>query len=207
MALTGLFVILFLVVHLAGNLQLLNADEGRSFNIYAQFMTTNPLIKAISIVNFTLIAMHILWAIFLTVRNSAARGPEGYKVSDNSSHWTSRNMGLLGSLIFIFLVIHLRGFWWEMHFGDIRWVEYDGTQYKNLYAVVDAAYSQWWYVAIYVVSMMVLAFHLMHGFSSAFQTLGLNHVKYNPIIRFVGVAFALIVPALFALIPVYMYFH
>ncbi len=207
MALTGLFVILFLVVHLAGNLQLMYADEGRAFNVYAQFMTTNPLIKTISIVNFTLIAMHIVWAILLTVNNRRSRGPEGYAVSDNSSHWTSRNMGLLGTFIFIFLVIHLRGFWYTMHWGPIEMVTYDGEQYKNLYAVVDAAYSQWWYVAIYVFSMLMLAFHLLHGFSSAFQTLGLNHVKYNPVIRFVGVAFALLVPALFALIPVYMYYN
>ena len=70
---------------------------------------------------------------------------------------------------------------------------------------MDAAYSDIWFVLLYVVSMTLLAFHLFHGFGSAFQTLGLNHVKYNPAIRFVGVAFAIIVPALFALIPIYMY--
>lgn len=207
MALTGLFIILFLVVHLAGNLQLMYADGGRSFNIYAQFMTSNPLIKTISVANYTIIILHIVWAILLTVRNTASRGPQGYKVKDNSSHWTSRNMGILGTFIFIFLVIHLRGFWYEMHWGGIPTANYDGVEYKNLYAVVDAAYSQWWYVAIYVFSMLMLAFHLLHGFGSTFQTLGLNHVKYNPVIRFIGVAFALVVPALFALIPVYMYFH
>jgi len=70
---------------------------------------------------------------------------------------------------------------------------------------VAAAYSQFWYVALYVSCMFILAFHLWHGFASAFQTLGLNHPKYNPIIRFVGRAFAIIVPALFALIPIWMY--
>jgi succinate dehydrogenase / fumarate reductase cytochrome b subunit len=73
--------------------------------------------------------------------------------------------------------------------------------------VVDHVYSQVWFVALYVVSMALLAFHLFHGFGSAFQTLGLNHVKYNPVIKFVGVAFAIVVPALFALIPLYMYFN
>lgn len=207
MALTGLFIILFLVVHLAGNLQLMYDDGGRAFNVYAQFMTTNPIVKVISYVNYTIILMHIIWAIILTVRNRRARGPETYAVTDNSSHWTSRNMGILGTFIFIFLVIHLRGFWYEMHWGGIATATYDGVVYKDLYAVVDAAYSQWWYVAIYVFSMLMLAFHLLHGFRSAFQTLGLNHVKYNPIIRVVGVAFAVIVPALFALIPVYMYYN
>lgn len=207
MALTGLFLILFLVVHLIGNLQLLKSDDGQSFNIYAQFMTSNPLIKTISIVNFAFIAIHIVWSIILTRRNQAARGPVGYALNRNSSHWTSRNMGILGTFIFIFLVIHLRSFWYEMHYGDIPMATYDGQPYKDLYQVVDTAYSSFWFVLLYVVSMALLAFHLFHGFGSAFQTLGLNHVKYNPVIRIVGVAFSIVVPALFALIPVYMYLN
>lgn len=205
MALTGLFLILFLVVHLAGNLQLLKDDGGRAFNIYAQFMTSNPLIKTISYVNYALILLHVIWAIWLTKSNTSARGPEGYAVSKNSSHWTSRNMGILGTLIFIFLIIHLRGFWWKMHNGPINSVDYDGASVKNLFEIVDAAYSLWWYVLLYVVSMAVLAFHLWHGFISAFQTLGLNHPKYSPLIKFVGKAFSIIVPLLFAIIPIFMY--
>jgi succinate dehydrogenase / fumarate reductase cytochrome b subunit len=207
MALTGLFLIVFLAVHLAGNLQLLKSDGGRAFNVYAHFMTSNPIVKVISYVNYAFILLHIIWAIILSRRNRAARGGQGYAVSKNSSHWTSRNMGILGTFILIFLVIHLRGFWYEMHWGGIATANYDGEEYKNLYAVVDAAYNQVWYVALYVVSMLLLAFHLFHGFGSAFQTLGLNHVKYNPVIRFVGVAFAIIVPALFAWIPLYMFFN
>lgn len=207
MALTGLFLILFLVVHLIGNLQLLKSDNGEAFNIYAQFMTSNPLIVAISYVNYAFILIHIIWSIILTRRNRAARGPVGYALNKNSSHWTSRNMGILGTFIFIFLVIHLRSFWYEMHWGGIPTAQYDGQEYKDLYAVVASAYSQIGYVLLYVVSMALLAFHLFHGFGSAFQTLGLNHVKYNPVIKFIGVAFAVIVPALFALIPIYMYLN
>jgi len=207
MALTGLFLILFLVVHLIGNLQLLKHDDGHAFNVYAQFMTSNPLIKIISYVNYTLILVHILWAIMLTSHNRKARGGEGYAVSKNSSAWTSRNMGILGSIIFIFLVIHLKGFWYEMHWGGIQTVDYEGKTVKNLYLIVAAAYAQFWYAALYVVSMLILGFHLWHGFASAFQTLGLNHPKYNPAIRFVGRAFAIIVPVLFALIPIWMYLN
>jgi succinate dehydrogenase / fumarate reductase cytochrome b subunit len=205
MALTGLFLILFLIVHLIGNLQLLISDEGQAFNVYAKFMTSNPLIKIVSYVNYTFILLHVIWAILLTRRNSAARGSEGYAVSKNSSPWTSRYMGILGTLIFIFLIIHLRGFWAQMHWGGIPTKMYDGEEVKDLYAVVALAYSQAWYVGLYVVSMAVLAFHLWHGFASAFQTLGLNHAKYNPLIKFVGQAFAIIVPALFALIPIWMF--
>jgi succinate dehydrogenase / fumarate reductase cytochrome b subunit len=207
MALTGLFLILFLAVHLAGNLQLLKHDEGQAFNIYAHFMTSNPLIKVVSYVNYAFILIHVIWAIILSSKNRSARGAQGYAVSNKTSTWSSRNMGILGTFILIFLVIHMRGFWYEMHWGGIATANYDGVDYKNLYAVVDAAYNQLWYVVLYVVSMALLAFHLYHGFGSAFQTLGLNHVKYNPVIRFIGVAFAIIVPALFALIPVVMYLN
>jgi succinate dehydrogenase / fumarate reductase cytochrome b subunit len=205
MALTGLFLILFLVVHLIGNLQLLKNDDGEAFNVYARFMTSNPIIVTISYVNYTFILIHIIWALLLTIKNREARGAEGYSVIKNSSPWTSRNMGILGTFILIFLVIHLRGFWYEMHWGGIPTVNYDGDEVKNLYATVAEAYSKGWYVAIYVFSMLILAFHLWHGFVSAFQTLGLNHKKYNPVIAFVGKAFAIIVPALFALIPIWMF--
>jgi succinate dehydrogenase / fumarate reductase, cytochrome b subunit len=207
MALTGLFLILFLVVHLIGNLQLLHNDEGRAFNIYAQFMTSNPLIMIISYVNYTCILLHVIVAIVLSRNNSSARGSVGYAVSNNPSTWSSRNMGILGTLILIFLIVHLRGFWYEMHWGGIATKNYDGIDYKDLYTVVNFAYSQIWYVAVYLISMIVLAFHLYHGFGSAFQTLGLNHVKYNGVIKFVGVAFSIIVPALFALIPLVMYLN
>jgi succinate dehydrogenase / fumarate reductase cytochrome b subunit len=205
MALTGLFLILFLVVHLIGNLQLLKNDGGEAFNIYAQFMTSNPLIKTVSYVNYTFIILHVVWAIILSRRNRIARGSKGYAINKNSSEWTSRNMGILGTFIFIFLVIHLKGFWYEMHWGGIAVENYDGKEVKDLYAVVAAAYSQVWYVAVYVVSMLLLSFHLWHGFASAFQTLGLNHTKYNPIIKFVGRAFAIVVPVGFALIPILMF--
>jgi succinate dehydrogenase / fumarate reductase cytochrome b subunit len=207
MALTGLFLILFLVIHLIGNLQLLKHDNGQAFNVYAKFMTTNPLIVTISYVNYACILVHIIWALLLTIKNRQARGDQGYAVVNNSSPWTSRNMGILGALILIFLVIHLRGFWYEMHWGGIPTVNYDGEEVKDLYATVDAAYSQSWYVGVYVFSMLILAFHLWHGFVSSFQTLGLNHKKYNPAIAFVGKAFAIIVPALFALIPILMFLN
>ena len=205
MSLTGLFLITFLVVHLAGNLQLMKSDGGESFNLYAAFMTTNPLIKTVSYLLYTSIIVHAVWAIILTRKNRAARGAQGYAMVKNSSHWTSRNMGILGTIIFIFLVIHMKDFWAQMHWGGINKVTYDGKEVNDLYTVVAMAFAKPWYVLLYVISMAMLAFHLWHGFASAFKTLGLNHVKYNPVIKFVGQAFAIIVPALFALIPVWMF--
>jgi len=204
MALTGLFLISFLVVHLIGNLQLLKSDGGEAFNVYAAFMTSNVIIKTISYTLYASILIHIIWAILLTRQNIQARG-SSYVVVKNSSAWTSRNMGILGTIIFIFLVIHLKHFWAEMHWGGVPVVNYGDREVKDLYTLVALWFDKGWYVGLYVVCMLGLAFHLWHGFASAFQTLGLNHVKYNPVIKFVGRAFAIIVPALFALIPVWMY--
>ncbi|MDN4165422.1 succinate dehydrogenase cytochrome b subunit [Cytophagales bacterium LB-30] len=206
MALTGLFLILFLAVHLAGNLQLLMNDGGEAFNKYAYNMGHNPLIRVVSIGNFVFILLHIVVSILLTRRNKAAR-PVGYKESAGASNstWASRNMGVLGTIILIFLVVHLKGFWFEFKFGAVPTVDYDGVSFKNVYLIVQEAYKELWYALFYVVSMGFLAFHLSHGFASAFQTLGLNHKKYSPIISGLGKGFAILVPLLFALIPVIIY--
>ena len=204
MSLTGLFLITFLVVHMAGNLQLLKLDGGESFNIYTKFMTTSPLIKTVSYLLYAGILVHVIVSIFLTKLNSKARPVKyEYEQASTNSSWASRNMGLLGAIILVFLVVHMRSFWFEMKFGgDVPMVEYGGEEYKNLYALVVVAFSKWWYSLLYVASMIFLAFHLSHGFASAFQTLGLNHKKYTPLIKSVGVAFSVLVPLLFAIQPI-----
>ena len=208
MALTGLFLILFLAVHLAGNLQLLKDDGGRSFNIYAEFMSTNPLIQIVSKGNFAFILIHVIWAIMLTAKNKSARGPVAYaEASGKSSHWTSRNMGILGTLVLVFIVVHLKDFWAQMHFGTMPTVDYDGKTFRDIYSLVNEWFNVGWYVVLYVFCMAAVGFHLYHGFASAFQTLGLNHLKYNRLIQVVGHAFAIIVPLLFASIPVLMFFN
>lgn len=205
MALTGIFLILFLVVHLSGNLQLLLNDGGKAFNVYAKFMTTNPVIKSTSYLLYATFIVHIVWALLLTLQNKKAR-PVGYAESGSgSSTWSSRNMGILGTIILIFLVIHLRNFWYEMHWGEVPIATYDGESYKDLYKVVSFSFENIGYVILYVLSMVGLMFHLYHGFSSAFQTLGLNHPKYNPVIKGLGYGIAIIIPALFAAIPIIMY--
>jgi succinate dehydrogenase / fumarate reductase, cytochrome b subunit len=208
MSLTGIFLILFLVAHLAGNLQLLHDDGGKAFNIYAEFMGHNPLIQLIAKVNFFFIFLHAAVSIFLTIRNRQARGSQRYAVtSGKSSIWSSRNMGILGTIILVFIVIHLTHFWARSHFGEMPMVTYDDDkEYGNLYYVVDFWFQKGWYVGLYVFSMIALGFHLWHGFTSAFQTLGLNHSKYNPLINFVGKTFAIVIPALFAWIPISMFF-
>ena len=169
-------------------------------------MTTTPAILVLSILTYLSIVAHVIYSIVITIHNRRSR-PVQYAVSDAgaNSKWNSRSMGVLGTFVLIFLVIHLRSFWFEMKFGGIPMVEYDSGSMKNLYLIVTEAFSQTWYVAFYVIAMMMLAFHLAHGFRSAFQTLGLSHVKYTPLIKTVGMAFAIIVPTLFASMPVYLY--
>jgi len=206
MALTGLFLISFLVIHLIGNLQLLKPDGGEAFNVYAYFMTHNPIIKTISYTLYASILIHSLWALFLTVHNRRARGTQSYAITNKNSSIASRNMGILGTIIFIFIVIHMKDFWAEMHWGGVPFKTYNGHEVKDLYTLVANAFSEAWYVGLYIISMIMLAFHLWHGFTSAFQTLGLNHSKYNPAINFIGKTFAIVVPALFAWIPINMFF-
>jgi succinate dehydrogenase / fumarate reductase cytochrome b subunit len=116
-------------------------------------------------------------------------------------------MGILGTLILIFLVVHLKNFWYAQHFGDMELATYsDHEPVKDLYSLVYYWFGIGWYVALYVFCMVALAFHLWHGFASAFQTMGWNHTKYNLLITIVGRGFAIIVPALFAWIPIAIYF-
>lgn len=204
MALTGLFLVTFLIVHLSGNFQLLMNDNGEAFNAYAKFMTTNPLIKAASYILYGGILIHVIWSIILTAQNRKAR-PVRYAVEKSAANsaWNSRNMGVLGTIILIFLIIHLRNFWYEMHFGEIT-VDINGN--KDLFKVVSAAFAQPLYVALYVLSMVGLGYHLSHGFASGFQTLGLNHPKYTPFIKKLGNLIAILIPLGFAIIPIIMYF-
>lgn len=207
MALTGLFLILFLMGHVLGNLLLFKNDGGQAFNEYARFMTTTPVIQVLSYVTYISIIAHVIYSILITRKNKDAR-PVAYAVSNpaENSTWSSRNMGILGTIVLIFLVIHLKSFWYEMRFGTIPMVNYPGVgEFKDLYSIVAEAFTQWWYVLIYIVAMFGLGYHLSHGFESAFQTLGLNHKKYTPLIKRVGLAFAVIVPLLFASMPVVMF--
>jgi succinate dehydrogenase / fumarate reductase, cytochrome b subunit len=207
MALTGLFLILFLTGHVSGNLLLFKGDSGEAFNMYAKFMTTNPAVKLLSYLTYISVIGHVIYSIALSKLNKSAR-PIGYAESGaaTNSAWSSRNMGILGTIILVFLAGHMYSFWFQMHWGDVPVVNYGGEEYKDLYSVVQVAFQQLWMVGLYVIAMVFLGFHLSHGFVSAFQTLGLNHVKYSPAIKAIGSFYCIVVPVLFASMPLYIYF-
>ena len=204
-AFSGGFLVLFLIGHLAGNLQLFIPGElgQKQFNAYALFMTTNPAVIALSYVTYTSIILHSILTIYLVVKSKLAR-PIKYQVSSGNSNssWASRNMALLGTMLLIFLIIHLRSFWYEMHFGDIG---IDKWGNKDLHTVTVSAFQNIFYTGFYILSMLMLAFHLSHGVGSAFQTLGLNTSKYEKSITFFGKGIAIIIPLIFATIPIVLY--
>lgn len=207
MSITGLFLCSFLVVHLIGNLQLFNDDGGKAFNIYSQFMGHNMVIRALEIVLLAGFVFHIWDAVALTRRNKSARSVK-YAVNrlEENSNWSSRNMGLLGTVILVFLIIHLYSFFLPTKTGALEKVVIDGEMVDDLYSHVVLAFKNPIYVLLYVISMVALAYHLIHGFQSAFQTLGLNHKKYTPAIRSFGYIFSILVCLGFASMPVYFFF-
>lgn len=209
MAGTGLFLVTFLVVHLSGNLQLLKDDGGKSFNVYSDFMSKNPFIHFISYGLYFFIILHTVVALILTLENKKAR-PIAYQTTNNQSNWAKRSMGLLGTVILFFIILHLKDFWAKYKMGwidyDFAIVNYDGVDYRDIYSLAVEEFKELSHLIIYLVGMLVLAFHLNHGFASAFQSFGLNHKKYTPLIKSVGVVFSIIVPLLFAIIPLYIYF-
>ena len=209
MSLSGLFLILFLPVHLIGNLQLLAKDAGVSFNLYSYFMTHNPLIKTVSYLLYFSILLHTIQGLLLWRKNKKARGNIGYAVSalrgDGTNVKAASNMAWLGIIIFVFIAVHMYQFWLQMKLGKVPMVMIEGTEYKNLYEPVVLAFSNPGFVIFYVVSMIIIGIHLNHGFQSSFQTLGLNHKKYTPLIKYIGRIYAFIVPFGFAIIPIIVY--
>ncbi len=206
MSLTGLFLCLYLVIHVAGNLQLFLGDDGKAFNSYAYFMTHNPLISIVAWGTKLAILLHAIQGILLYLKNRAAR-KVGYKVTNTkASTWASRNMAFLGTVIFVFIVVHLENFWYRMHYGETPKMDIDGHLVPDLYKVVSTAFEQEWIVGLYIISMVALAYHLIHGFHSAFQSLGLNHQKYASLLKFLSIGvFGILIPLLFAAMPIYFY--
>lgn len=208
---TGFFLCSFALVHLAGNVQLLYKDGGKAFNTYAAFMGHNSLIQFIAWGLKIVIVLHALIALQLTFSNRRAR-PVKYAINagNQTSSWYSRQMAIMGSILLVFIVIHLADFWAKFHYAVLPTVSYEanGEPIKDLYTIVWQVFENPLWVAIYVLGMIGLSFHLIHGFKSAFQTFGLNHVKYNGLISFVGVwLFGVLIPVGFAIIPVYILFN
>ena len=207
MALTGLFLAFFLIIHLAGNLQLLLPEQEAhlQFNAYSHFLSGLLPIKIVSYLLYASILYHIIDALKLTLANRKANA-QGYKTDNRRevSGWASRNMGLLGSLLTLFLIIHFKDYWWVYKFGELP-VDANGN--KDLYLIVMASFQQWWYVALYVIAFLALGFHLWHGVSSAFRTMGLYHQRYILWVKYLGYGYTILITGGFIIIPVLSYLN
>ena len=199
-ALSGLFLILFLTGHLVGNLQLLIPESKGAqirFNEYAHFMQTNPLVKILSYTTYTAILLHIIVTIKLTI-DSKQKRPIRYKVNNSAvDNTSSKYMGVLGTVILSFLIIHLNDFWYKAHFEGVT----------DIYTLVINKFQDVNYVIIYELAMFSIFLHLLHGFQSSFQSLGLINSQSRKYIKIISISYSLLIPILFAVIPLWILFN
>ena len=197
MAIAGLFLILFLLVHLGINFLLL-IDDPVPFNNAAYFMASNVVVKVFEIVLFAGFLIHIIYGIILQIQNWMARPLRYKKTAFSQTSFFSKYMIYLGIIIGIFLFIHFINF----YFVKLGWVEGDP---ENFYGMANDLFHLPLYIVIYLVSFLFLAFHLNHAFQSAFQTFGLND-RYTPVIKKIGLTYSILVPLGFSIIPIVIYF-
>ena len=215
MGLTGFFLLTFLIVHCGINSMIFFNDGGETFNHWGHFMGSNLIVRTMEIGLFVFLLLHIVQGLLLWVKNTRAR-PVKYarKDSGSNSTWYSRSMGLLGTLILMFLVLHLYHFWVPSRFGGMAHVhaletttlgDYANQEAHNLFLEMQTVFKSLWVVIVYVLGVFSLFWHLLHGFQSAFQTFGIHHKKYTPMIKGLGVAYSTIICLLFAAMPVSIY--
>jgi succinate dehydrogenase / fumarate reductase cytochrome b subunit len=211
MGVTGLFLISFLVVHMGVNACIFkdffdSSDNGDMFNRAADFMGRTVVIRLMEIVLFLGFFVHIIQGLVLEFQNLNKR-KLGYQVSlgNRGSKWYSRSMGLLGTILLLFLILHWWHFWIPSRFThaglEAPVLLSNGRVSHDMFQLMKATFSEWWVVAVYVVACISLAWHLVHGFQSAFRTLGLHNSRYLGIIDAFGKGFSIIVPLIFALMP------
>jgi succinate dehydrogenase / fumarate reductase cytochrome b subunit len=206
MGLTGLFLISFLVVHAGINACIWANDGGIMFNKAAHFMGSTVVIRILEVGLFIGIFIHIIQGYALEFSNRSKR-KVGYqvKLGDRGSKWYSRSMGLLGTILLLFFIIHWKQFWIPSRFTGVNEVMIDGKEVHNMFNLMKVTFQQPWVVIVYVLACFSLSWHLMHGFQSAFRTLGLHNSRYLAMVNTIGIGFSIIIPLAFAMMPVSMY--
>ncbi len=220
MALSGIFLITFLIVHVGVNscifydLPLFNSnDDGSMFNRAAYFMGNSLVVRILEIVLFAGFLLHIIQGYAIEAKNRSRRGKSYAKdLGNRGSTWMSRSMALLGTLIFLYLIIHVAQFWVPSRIThDVDPVKYPGIsgdrEMHNMYLLMFETFQQEWVVVLYLVGVIALGFHLWHGFHSSFRSIGVHNKKYLTMLKTLGYGFTIIVCILFALMPISMYLH
>ncbi len=212
MSVTGIFLLLFILVHLTVNLLLIFDDTGALYNQGAHFMVSNPVIRIVEPVLGLGFLIHIIWSLIITWENWRAR-PVRYRKSIRSeaTSWASRNMLILGGLVFVFLGIHLYNFYIKIKFtGDplLEEVLIGDTAMHNTYLLVSTLFKESvLYCTFYILGGILLGLHVTHGFWSAFQTIGLNNKQWLNRLQWVARVYAVLVAVGFSVIPLYFIFR
>jgi succinate dehydrogenase / fumarate reductase cytochrome b subunit len=199
MGLSGAVWALFVFVHMAGNMLLFVSSD--AYNLYGHFLTSGYFIYIAEAVLIAALLAHVVCAVVLTKRNRAARGEHRYvgKASGNKKiSLASRTMAIQGSLILFFIITHLATF----KFGTVYTTVINGVEVRDLHRLVVEVFAQPVYVLWYVVALVILAFHLSHGFGSIFQSLGLENRRTQPLIKKASIAYALVVAGGFLAQPI-----
>ena len=210
MAFTGLFIIFFLIIHLIGNLILIIPDsffpiefwgdvanQHDMYNAYSHFLVHFWVITIVAWILYAAIILHIIDAVLITLKNKKAQG-EKYVVTNNStSTWISRNMGVLGTVIGVFIILHMAQFWLQY---KVLKIEHD------LYKLVIKTFKIWWMVVIYEIGIVILGLHIIHGIESAHRSLGIYPKKVMHIVKYIALYFGLLMAILYAIIPIILYF-
>lgn len=212
MALTGIFLISFLIIHVGLNSCIFadwvdTSDNGEMFNKAAHFMGSTIVTRILEIVLFAGFILHIIQGYVIEAKNRSRR-QQGYKVALGSrgSPWMSRSMALLGTLIFLFLILHVSKFWWSSRVThDLEQVSYNGVEMHNLFLRMYEVFQEPIIVVVYLIGVAALGFHLLHGFHSAFRSMGVHNKKYLSLLKGLGYGFTVLVCVGFALMPVSMY--
>ncbi len=212
MAFTGIFLILFLIVHAGLNACIWANDEGLMFNKAAHFMGSFVVPRILEVGLFLGIFLHIIQGYLLTLENRSKRAIDYAVNYSKGSKWYSRSMDLLGTLLLMFLVMHIYHFWTPSRLGGIGGIksltvfDKNGVEYHNLYAEMKLVFENIYVVIVYVLACGSLGYHLAHGFQSAFKTIGIHNKKYHAIISTIGYGFSIFISLVFAMMPISFYF-
>ena len=206
MSLAGIFLIVFLLVHMGINLLVIIVEDPMVYNKAAHFMSSNILIKIFEIVLFGGFLLHIIYALILQIQNWIARPSRYNKANYSNTSFFSKFMIHTAAITLIFLVIHMMDFYIKAKFGHGAEIIVDGVVFHDFASEIVDKFKMLPFVIFYIAAFVFLGFHLVHGFQSAFKTLGLDNKKYNPIIQVLAILYCIIIVAGYSIIPVIIYF-
>jgi succinate dehydrogenase / fumarate reductase cytochrome b subunit len=206
MSLAGVFLIVFLLVHMGINLLVIIYEDPMVYNRAAHFMTSNILIKIFEIILFGGFLLHIIYALILQIQNWIARPSRYNKANYSNTSFFSKFMIHTAGIVFVFLVIHFMDFYIKAKFGHAAELIVDGVHYHDFATEIVDKFKILPYVIFYIAAIIFLGFHLVHGFQSAFKTLGMDNRTYTPVIQVLAIVYCTIVVAGYSLIPVIIYF-